>query len=179
MNSENLEERLDEFAETHGGVLLGMHKDLTTLKSEVAATLAKHSAEIQKKAGDIAAKQHTTLDEMRSISVRFAKEKQQILQEIQSKLDNFAESQDRLLDEANAVLDKTLKGQIELSQQRELFDSVIKEYCRIIDLELQKINNEAKRHQAEVDKFKKTTRTIAVGALALMIGVVVWLAIRV
>jgi hypothetical protein len=160
MNSENLEERLDEFAETHGAVLLGMHKDVTTLKSEVAATLAKHSAEIQKMADDIAAKQHATCDEM------------------QSKLYGFAARQDKLLTEANTVLDKTIQGYIKVGRRQEQLDAAMAKAFAKIESEFQMINAEAKRHQAEVDKFKKTTRIIAIAALTLMIGVVVWLALR-
>lgn len=178
MDSESLEERLDEFAETHGAVLLGMHKDVTTLKSEVGATLAKHSAEIQKKADDIAAKQHATLNEMRSISVLFAKEKRQTLDEMQSKLYGFEARQDEILKKAQAALDKTIQGYVQVGRRQEQLDAAMAKAFAKIESEFQKINAEAKRHQAEVDKFKKVTRIIAIAALTLMIGVVVWLAVR-
>lgn len=178
MDSENLEERLDEFAETHGAVLLGMHKEVTTLKSEVFETLAKHSAEFRSKADDLAAKQQSSLDEMRSESALVAKEKQQTLQEMQSKLEGFAARQDKLLTEAKAVLDKTIQGQIQVDRRQVQLDAAMAKAFAKIESEFQKINAEAKRHQAEVDKFKKTTRIIAIAALTLMIGVVVWLAVR-
>lgn len=43
MTVANIDARLDAFSATHGAVLLGMHKELTTLKAEIEAKLQSHT----------------------------------------------------------------------------------------------------------------------------------------
>lgn len=95
MPTKDIDTRLNEFSETHGAVLLGMHRELSSLKADVESKLAVVIKSADEKL------------------VQFREEQAGILNKVEqasaSDLANFKTDSSRLINQAMSLLDDTGK----------------------------------------------------------------------
>jgi chromosome segregation ATPase len=163
MTTNNIEDRLNEFAETHGAVLLGMHKELSTLKADSQAALA------------------ATIQDVRDQIDAFSKSQKDALHTTEKRAkaaQHSAEEAKRLLDETRTNAEKlhgSLKAVIQQQQERiEGHSSTIARTQQLLQNMLLDHKKAVELHNLRVSRFNMVTRRIAIAGAALAASVLVW-----
>lgn len=162
MTDKTIEQRLDEFAETHGAVLLGMHKELGTLKQDATEQVGRAVSGV------------TTMisrfeQQQQRLSTRFDGQAAAAQAQFQAAHELYAKS-DSLVRAFDAEVHKLVANQA--NELRRAFDVLARNEQKTRAL-IQEAKSLIAEHQKMSDRFIKITRRIALAALAIMIGLVI------